>query len=126
MKATLYLPSGETRVLDEQQLFALGVRRPLQMGLPVLCADIEQAARVLGFATAQTLAQCGRFVAYAGEEMLSGVPYEPLAFNTPAQAVLRALGVFAYQPCPQGPVLVIENVPAPEPQQVGQSYSLAF
>lgn len=56
----------QARVLNEQQLFDLGVRRPLQMGLPMLCADIGQAARLLGFATAHTLAQGSHFVAFAG------------------------------------------------------------
>lgn len=45
MNATLILPNGNTSVLIEQQLFDLSVRLPRLMGLPVLCADIEQAAR---------------------------------------------------------------------------------
>ena len=126
MKATLYFPSGETRVLDEQQLFDLGVRRPLLMGLPVLCADMDQAARVLGFASAVTLAQNSRVVAFAGEEMLPGTAGQPLAFNPVAGAHLRVLGMMNCLPCPIGPVLVVENVAVPPAQQVGQSYALRF
>ncbi|MDF7815303.1 hypothetical protein [Hymenobacter sp. YC55] len=126
MNATLILPSGETSVLTEQQLFDLGVRRPLLLGLPVLCADMDQAARVLGFASAQTLAQNGRYVVYAGLEMLAGVTCPWPTFNLVAQAYLRALGTLNCQPCPIGPVLVIENVPVAEAQQVGQNYSLVF
>ena len=55
MKASIYFPSGEARALTEEQLFELHVLRERLMGLPVLCADANQAARVLGFATAQTL-----------------------------------------------------------------------
>lgn len=126
MKATLILPNGDTSVLTEQQLFDLGVRRPALMGLPMLCADMDQAARVLGFASAQTLVQNGRFVAYAGLEMLAGATYQPPAFNPVAQAYLRGLGTLNCQPCPIGPVLVIENVPVAEAQQVGQNYSRVF
>ena len=131
MKATLYLTSGETRVLDEQQLFDLGVRRPLLMGLPVLCADLDQAARVLGLASAVTLSQSSRVVAFAGAPLLPGPDHEPLVHeplprNPAADARLRALGRFYCQPCPRGPVLIVENVPVPPAQQVGQSYALLF
>lgn len=126
MKATIYLPSGEARALTEQQLFELYVLRERLMGLPVLCADANQAARVLGFASVTTLGQNARYVAYAGLEMQAGVPYHPQAFNPVAGAHLRSLGMLYCQPCPIGPVLVVENVLVPEAQQVGQSYSLAF
>lgn len=126
MKATIFLPSGETRVLDEQELFTLYVLREQLMGLPVLCADGQQAARVLGFASVQVLAQTSRYVVFAGLEMKPGTPYQPPAFNPVAGAHLRSLGVLYCQPCPSGPVLVIETVAVPQAQQPGQRYALAF
>lgn len=127
MKATIYLPSGEARVLTEEQLFELHVLQERLMGLPVLCADANQAARVLGFARVQTLGQNARYVAFAGQGLLPNGVYEPVAFNPVAGAHLRGLGLIASQPCPIGPVLVIEIEPVPKPQQqAGQSYLLAF
>lgn len=125
MKATLYLPGGETRVLEEQQLFALYVLRETFMGQSVLCADSRGAALVLGFASAWTLAQSGRFVAFAGEEACGGT-CEPLASNFGAEQRLLDLGRSRYQACPRGPVLIIENEPEPLTQQVGECYSLLF
>lgn len=127
MKATIYFPSGEARVLTEQQLFELTVLREQLMGLPVLCADGNQAARVLCVASVQTLGQSSRYVAFAGQQTSAGPMYQPPALNPVAGAHLRSLGMATSQPCPIGPVLIIEIEPVPQPQQApGQSYSLSF
>lgn len=127
MKATIYFPSGETRVLDEQQLFDLRVLRQQLMGLPVLCADDCQAARVLGLASVQILGQGGAYVAFAGQVAEPGTVFQPLDSNPVAGAHLRSLGVRVSQPCPVGPVLVIETEPAARAQQsAGHSYCLAL
>jgi len=127
MKATIYFPSGETRVLDEQQLFDLRVLRQQLMGLPVLCADDHQAARVLGLAQVEILAQGGAYVAFAGQETEAGSTYQVLESNPVAGAHLRTLGVRSSKPCPVGPVLVIEAEATGRPQSVpSQNYCLAL
>lgn len=107
MKATIYLPSGEARALTEQQLFELHVLQERLMGLPMLCADSNRVSALLGNRPPRTLAQNGRFVAYAGLPP-TGDPAAVLSLNPVAGARLMALGVDE-QACPVGPVLVIET-----------------
>lgn len=120
MKATLLFPTGEARELTEQETFDLHILSHRFMGLPTLCADMNQVLRVLETPEADTLMQRSTFAAYGLHECLA----EPV--NQAATARLTHLTELPIAGPVRGRVLLIEAAPTVLQQQLGRNYSLAF
>lgn len=120
MKATLLFPAGEPRELTEQETFNLRVLCHRFMGLPTLCADMNQVLLVLKTHQADTLMQRSNFAAYG----LSAPVAQPV--NQVATDRLEALTDLPLDRPVRGPVLLIETREALLDQQLGVNYSFAF
>lgn len=120
MKATLLFPTGEARELTEQETFTLRVLSHRFMGLPTLCADMNQVLRVLETPQADTLMQRSTFAAY-------GLPtHVAQPVNQAATARLEALTDLPLDKPVRGPVLLIESKMPMLSQRMGGNYSFAF
>jgi hypothetical protein len=120
MKATLLFPTGEARELSDQETFNLRVLCHRFMGLPTLCADMNQVERVLETPQVDTLMQRSTFAAYGLQNSLAE------AENKSATSRLEALTDLPLDGPVRGVVLLIESLPVSFMPQLGASYRFAF